>query len=143
MRAGKVTGHLLTEQADEISLTKMMVGRDVALQVKKKEASPQEEILRVEKLRVQNDRKQSAVRDVSFSIRAGEILGIAGVDGNGQTELVEALSGLRRQTAGKIYIKGIDITSEDCLGRRRMVYLIFPPTEWYLASIVNVALRKI
>ena len=102
MRAGKVTGHLLTEQADEISLTKMMVGRDVALQVKKKEASPQEEILRVEKLRVQNDRKQSAVRDVSFSIRAGEILGIAGVDGNGQTELVEALSGLRRQTAGKI-----------------------------------------
>ena len=119
MRAGKVTGHLLTEQADEISLTKMMVGRDVALQVKKKEASPQEEILRVEKLRVQNDRKQSAVRDVSFSIRAGEILGIAGVDGNGQTELVEALSGLRRQTAGKIYIKGIDITSEDCLGRRQ------------------------
>ena len=107
MRAGKVTGHIRTDEADEIKLATMMVGRDVVLRVRKDEAKPKGEVLRVEKLSALNDRKLP-----------GEIVGIAGVDGNGQTELVETLTGLRKQTGGSIYLNGENITACDCLKRR-------------------------
>ena len=118
MRAGKVTGHIRTDEADEIKLATMMVGRDVVLRVRKDEAKPKGEVLRVEKLSALNDRKLPAIKDITFSVRAGEIVGIAGVDGNGQTELVETLTGLRKQTGGSIYLNGENITACDCLKRR-------------------------
>jgi simple sugar transport system ATP-binding protein len=84
----------------------MMVGRDVLLRVEKKPAEPGDVVLEVSNLSVEDERGLPAVRDVSFSVRAGEIVGIAGVEGNGQSELIEAITGLRAHTAGEISVAG-------------------------------------
>ncbi len=109
MRAGRVVGTVTPQETDEARLASMMVGREVILTVEKKPAQPGEEVLRVENLHVLDSRGLEVVRGVSFSIRAGEILGIAGVQGNGQTELVEALTGLRPLQAGRVFIAGQEI----------------------------------
>ncbi len=119
MRQGRVTGNVKTREVDEIMLATMMVGRDVVLRVHKGKAAPGGEALRLDRFFANNDRRLPAVRDVSFSVRRGEIVGIAGVDGNGQTELVEALCGMRRQTGGRVYLNGKDITHCGGLERRR------------------------
>jgi len=87
-----------------------MVGRKVILQVEKSEAHPGESIMRVQNLHVQDERGQIAVDDASFEVRSGEILGIAGVQGNGQRELVEALTGLRPVVSGRVFIAGEETT---------------------------------
>ena len=87
-----------------------MVGREVELTVSRGESHPGEELLRVEDLRVRDDRGNEAVRGISLAIRAGEILGIAGVAGNGQDELVQALIGLRRPTSGHVSLAGRNVT---------------------------------
>jgi ABC-type uncharacterized transport system ATPase subunit len=110
MRAGKVVGTVKPKETNEAQLASMMVGREVILTVEKKPAKPGKEILKVEGLRVRDVRGLETVRDVSFTVRAGEILGIAGVQGNGQTELVEALTGLRPVAGGKMYFAGKDMT---------------------------------
>ncbi len=109
MRAGRVVGTVTPQATDEAQLASMMVGRNVILTVEKKPTQAGEEVLRVEGLRIRDARGLEAVRGVSFSIRAGEILGIAGVQGNGQTELVEALTGLRLPHAGRILIAGREL----------------------------------
>jgi len=88
-----------------------MVGREVMLRVEKGPAHPGETVLEVESLQVLDDRDHLVVQDVSFDLRQGEILGIAGVQGNGQTELVEALTGLRRALHGRIHLNGTDVTN--------------------------------
>jgi simple sugar transport system ATP-binding protein len=88
----------------------MMVGRKVILQVDKEEAHPSESVLKVDNLKVLDDRKQMAVKDLSLEVHAGEILGVAGVQGNGQREFVEALTGLRPIVSGKVTIAGEDAT---------------------------------
>ncbi|MBI4732685.1 MAG: ATP-binding cassette domain-containing protein [Chloroflexi bacterium] len=88
----------------------MMVGREVILKVEKNIAKPGDEILRVENLKVRDTRGLETVRGINFHVRAGEILGIAGVQGNGQTELVEALTGLRSMVGGKMWFSGKDMT---------------------------------
>ena len=98
MRDGKVVGSTVPSKTNENKLAAMMVGREVILQVNKKPARPGAIVLQVENLTVKNDLDQVAVNKVSFDVRAGEILGVAGVQGNGQTELVEALTGLREFT---------------------------------------------
>ncbi|NDJ51605.1 MAG: ATP-binding cassette domain-containing protein, partial [Chloroflexi bacterium] len=98
------------ENATRESLARMMVGRDVLLDVEKKPAQPGTVVLSVFDLQVQDEREQPAVRGVSFEVRSGEIVGIAVVQGNGQTELVEALTGLRRIEAGHIRFEGVDIS---------------------------------
>jgi general nucleoside transport system ATP-binding protein len=100
--------------ASEEGLARLMVGRDVLLQVEKTQAQPGETLLLVEDLTVVDDRGLEAVRGVSFEVRSGEIVGIAGVDGNGQTELVDAVTGLRKPSGGRIVIAGEDVTSEGC-----------------------------
>ena len=110
MRAGQMVGMVKPKEATSEKLAEMMVGRQVILQVDKAEAHPAEEILRVENLRVMDDRKHMRVDGVSLSVRAGEILGVAGVQGNGQTELTEALTGLRRVVEGRVTILGHDTT---------------------------------
>jgi simple sugar transport system ATP-binding protein len=102
LRSGKVVGNTTPGQATQESLARMMVGRNVLLEVNKGEATPQEVILKVTGLQVEDDRRHLAVRDVSFDVRAGEIVGIAGVQGNGQTELAEAITGLRELKGGTI-----------------------------------------
>jgi simple sugar transport system ATP-binding protein len=107
---GSLVGTVLPEEATEASLAEMMVGRTVILQVDKTEAQPGEAVLEVEGLVVEDDRGQTSVAGVGFEVRAGEIFGIAGVQGNGQRELVEALTGLRPPKEGQIIIIGQDST---------------------------------
>ncbi|HXF86570.1 MAG TPA: ABC transporter ATP-binding protein [Anaerolineales bacterium] len=112
MRAGRVIGTTTPAETNEQKLASMMVGREVILTVQKGPATPSEEVLRVENLHVRDARGLEAVRGVSFSVRAGEILGIAGVQGNGQTELAEALTGLRPIESGRLIILGKDLTGK-------------------------------
>jgi simple sugar transport system ATP-binding protein len=106
LRRGKKIDTVPKVGATEDSLAKMMVGREVLLRVQKTAAEPGDVVLRVEDLHVQDDRGLPAVRGVSFDVRAGEIVGIAGVDGNGQSDLIEAIVGLSRPSAGKITVAG-------------------------------------
>ncbi|MGC9358099.1 MAG: ABC transporter ATP-binding protein [Anaerolineae bacterium] len=110
MRDGHVVGSALPEESTQASLASMMVGREVILKVPKGPAHPGESVLWVEGLSVKDDRGSMTVNNVSFQVRKGEVLGVAGVQGNGQTELVEALTGLRRPEAGKMQISGVDVT---------------------------------
>jgi len=111
IRRGTVVGEALPS-ASSAELASMMVGRPVLLTVDKGIAAPGEPILQVESLRVVDETGQVVVDDVSFSVRSGEIYAIAGVQGNGQTELTESLIGLRRLTSGRVRIDGDDVTDE-------------------------------
>src|ERR671932_384299 len=113
LRRGKKIETLPREGATEKELAKLMVGREVLLRVDKKPAQPAEPLLEVEDLHVLDDRGLSAVKGVSFAVRAGEIVGLAGVDGNGQTELIDALAGLRHSLSGRIVLDGKDVTRAD------------------------------
>lgn len=106
LRSGKVVGEIRPADATESSLASMMVGRDVLLKVDKAPAHPAEPVLTVAGLKVYDDRAHLAVNGVDLEVRAGEILGIAGVQGNGQTELVAAITGLRPAAEGRIHILG-------------------------------------
>ncbi len=110
LRRGKAVETVPREGATEEGLARMMVGREVLLRVDKTPAQPKEPALRVEALHVLDDRRLEAVRGVSFEVLRGEIVGIAGVDGNGQTELIDALSGLRHPSAGRILLGDRDVT---------------------------------
>ena len=102
LRGGRVVGSTTPEQTTQADLAAMMVGRHVDLVVHKKPASTGDIVLQVQDLQVLDDRQNLAVSGVSFEVRAGQVLGIAGVQGNGQTELVEALTGLRPSIGGEI-----------------------------------------
>jgi simple sugar transport system ATP-binding protein len=104
LRRGKKVDTVPKEGASEESLARMMVGREVLLRVEKSPAHPGDTVLQVEDLQVFDDRGLEKVKGVSFRVRAGEIVGIAGVDGNGQTELIDALTGLRRPAAGTVTV---------------------------------------
>ena len=110
LRRGKKVETVHAEGATEPELARMMVGREVLLRVDKKPAQPAEPELLVEDLHVFDDRGLEAVRGVSFDVRAGEIVGVAGVDGNGQTELIDAIAGLRRVASGRIVVSSRDVT---------------------------------
>jgi general nucleoside transport system ATP-binding protein len=110
LRRGKKVETIPREGATEDSLARAMVGREVLLRVEKTPASPGDVLLQVEDLQVRDDRGLDAVRGVSFDVRAGEIVGIAGVDGNGQSELIDALTGLRSVAGGSIIVHGDDLT---------------------------------
>lgn len=110
LRRGSVVGTVRPAETSEAELARMMVGREVILQVEKEPARSGEVVLDVDELYVQDDRGGVAVDSVSFQVRAGEVLGIAGVQGNGQTELVEALTGLRFVAGGSISIGGQQVT---------------------------------
>jgi len=110
LRRGRVVGTADPKQASEQQLAAMMVGREVLLLVDKDAAKPGGEVLEVQNLRVLDDRRAVAVDNLSLQVRAGEVLGIAGVQGNGQTELVEALTGLRAVESGHVKLLGNDMT---------------------------------
>jgi ABC-type uncharacterized transport system ATPase subunit len=118
LRRGKTIETVPREGATEAGLARLMVGRDVLLQVEKKPAEPKGPLLEVEDLHVVDERGLETVRGVTFDVRAGEIVGIAGVDGNGQSQLIDAITGLRRPESGRIVVAGKDVTHEgsrDCL----------------------------
>ena len=112
IRKGKYIGTVDTKDTTEAQMAKMMVGRDVSFKVEKKEAKLKDEVLRVENISVKNNKKVLGLKNFSLSIKGGEILGVAGVEGNGQTELVEAITGLRKVESGSVIYKGENITNE-------------------------------
>ncbi len=110
MRDGRVVGEVRPAETDTAGLARLMVGREVVFRVEKQPSTPGASLLKVTDLQVFDDRKLEAVKGVSFELRAGEILAVAGVSGNGQTELIEALTGLRHVASGSIALEGEDIT---------------------------------
>ena len=116
LRRGKVVDTVTREGATEEGLAQLMVGREVLLESSKR-ARPGEPLLEVEDLHVFDDRGLETVRGVSFKVRAGEIVGIAGVDNNGQTELIDAISGLRHAVSGRSPLGGKDFHDGDARGR--------------------------
>lgn len=112
LRKGKYIGTVDIKDATPESLSAMMVGRDVNFKVEKGEAKPKEEVLKVDKLNVMCDlHDKLGVKDVSFNVKAGEIVCIAGIDGNGQRELVYGITGLRKAKSGTISLEGKDVTN--------------------------------
>ena len=118
LRDGRVVDTVETKDVSQADLARMMVGRDVVLRVGKEEHEAGDVNLRVDNLFADDARGLPALKDVSFEVRAGEIVGIAGVAGNGQAELVEAITGLRKSVSGKITLNDADIT--DLTPRERM-----------------------
>ncbi|HDN80665.1 MAG TPA: ABC transporter ATP-binding protein [Chloroflexi bacterium] len=110
LRNGEVTGKISTEEATPKKLAIMMVGKEVVPRVTRKEMEPGEPVLRVKNLKVMSDFNTLAVKGLSFEVRAGEIFGIAGVEGNGQSELVQAITGLRKPLEGEVWLKDTNVT---------------------------------
>jgi len=118
MRDGRVAGNLPTKEATVGGLARMMVGREVLLRVDKKEAHPSGAVLTVRDLSLRGREGAAILDKMSFEVRGGEILGIAGVEGNGQTELVEILAGLRKASGGQVLLEGAPIDALDPYQRR-------------------------
>ncbi|MCC6146110.1 MAG: ABC transporter ATP-binding protein [Anaerolineaceae bacterium] len=113
IRQGKVVNTVLPQNIDRAGLASLMVGRDVLFDLPHPPYSgKQHAVLNIQNLKVLDDRKIEAVKDISIEVCNGEVFGIAGVDGNGQSELVEALTGLRQGTGGKIMLGGVEITGK-------------------------------
>jgi len=111
LRRGKVVATVRTQETNPTDLSRKMIGKDVLLSVEKGKTEKGKVVLEVKNLSALSDQGVPALRNVSFSIHEGEILGVAGVAGNGQAELAEVLTGMRRATAGKVYISGKDLTN--------------------------------
>jgi general nucleoside transport system ATP-binding protein len=111
LRGGKIVGTAQPKESTETSLAELMVGRSVILTVEKEVSQPTDVVLKVENVSVKDDRGHMATKEVDLEVRAGEIMGIAGVQGNGQRELVEALTGLRKVENGRVTINGIECTN--------------------------------
>ncbi|MFC7441548.1 ABC transporter ATP-binding protein [Laceyella putida] len=110
IRRGKVISTVDVRDTDENQLASLMVGREVSFDIDKKEAKPAQTVLEINNLVVDDNRGVEAVRGLDLQVKAGEVVGLAGVDGNGQTELIEAITGLRQVKAGSIRISGKDLT---------------------------------
>ena len=111
IRRGKYIGTVDVKTTSEAKMAEMMVGRPVSFKVEKEESKPGNVVLKVEDLSVMNNKKVLGLKEFSLEVRAGEIVGVAGVEGNGQTELVEAITGMRSVKSGKVYFKNEDITN--------------------------------
>jgi ABC-type uncharacterized transport system ATPase subunit len=125
IRDGRVVDSVKTAETDERELARLMVGRDVLLRVEKTETKPGEPRLAAEDLVVLSNTGARAVDGVSLEVRSGEILGVAGVDGNGQTELADALAGVRHVESGRVYLDGEDVTAlgADDRQERKLAYV--------------------
>jgi simple sugar transport system ATP-binding protein len=118
MRRGKVVGHLTTRNTNEEEIATLMVGREVLLRVDKKPAKPGATVLKVENLSANSDRGVPALKGISFELHEGEILGIAGVEGNGQSEVMEVIAGTRHASGGRVLLGDRDITTYDARTER-------------------------
>jgi general nucleoside transport system ATP-binding protein len=111
IRRGKVIKTVNVQDTDENQLAALMVGREVSFEIEKAEANPSQTVLDIANLVVEDNRGVEVVRGLNMQVRAGEVVGLAGVDGNGQTELIEAITGLRPVKAGTIRLGGHDVTN--------------------------------
>ena len=139
MRRGEMVATRTTAQTSVEELAELMVGRHVLLRVDKGPASPGKVLLSVENLTVRDSRGVDMVKDVSFDVRAGEIVGIAGVAGNGQSELLQAVSGIRRAVSGKAWLNGepIDVTSKDASELRQRGLAHVPEDRQHMGLVMK------
>lgn len=126
LRRGKKIGTKATSETNEQDLAEMMVGRVVLLNVDKKPAQPGEDVLKIKKLSVKDQFGQLKVKDLDLNVRSGEVLGIAGVEGNGQSELVEAIAGLQKTAGGNIFLGDQEITDWSPLKVREAGFGLVP-----------------
>ena len=129
LRRGQVVANTTTKDSSPRQLAELMVGREVTLQLQKSPLNLGQEVLYVNSLQVEDDRGVAAVRNISFQLYAGEILGVAGVDGNGQRELADAIAGLRSVKAGKILLDGRDVTFWNSQKRVRQLKVGYIPED--------------
>ena len=143
LRKGKYVGTVNTKDTNKQELSNMMVGRPVQLEVQKAPAQPKNVILKVEGLTVPSKlHKNDAVKNVSFEVREGEILCIAGIDGNGQTELIHGLTGLEKTSAGKITLCGQDISGYSIRKRSQAGMSHIPEDRHKHGLVLNYTLEQ-
>lgn len=117
IRKGKGIGTVIVDEVNEQDMADLMVGRSVNFHIEKTEAKPKGVILKVDNLNAFNDKKIQTLKNVTFDVYAGEILGVAGIEGNGQTELIHAITGLDTKFTGSVFINGKDITNKSIRNR--------------------------
>ncbi|MDV3243857.1 MAG: ABC transporter ATP-binding protein [Nitrososphaerales archaeon] len=142
LRQGKVTGRISKAEATPKVLARMMVGRDVEFELKKSPMNPGEPILSVEGLAVSGRHNAEVVKDVSFTVRQGEIFGIAGVEGNGQTELVEAICGTRPVAKGSIRLRKVDLTGQSTATIRKQSVGLIPEDRRQSGLVLEMNLAE-
>jgi general nucleoside transport system ATP-binding protein len=140
LRDGKAVATMPIAQVDEPLLARLMVGRDVVLRAAKAKQAPGRPLLVVDKLTVVDHTGRARVKNLSLSMRAGEIVGIAGVDGNGQSELVECLFGLRPAAGGRVILDGEDITDWTPAKRREKHLAYLPADRRHVGSVSELSL---
>jgi simple sugar transport system ATP-binding protein len=147
LRDGQVVGAADVDQVTERDIARMMVGRDVLMDIDNGAADPKETLLRVRNLNYINMYGKKVLKDISFDLRSGEIVGIAGVAGNGQKELTEVITGLRKKTGGKVVLCETDITKKPA-GEIEKMGVAFVPEDRHgmglvpgLSAVDNVMLR--
>ncbi len=140
LRQGRVVARLETKDATEQLLAEKMVGREVLFHIEKPHVDPGDTVLQVDSISALNDKGVEALKGVSFTIREGEIFGIAGVSGNGQRELAEVLAGLRKPTGGRVLFAGKDITRASILERWQMGIGYIPAERVSMGSIGDFSL---
>lgn len=136
MRAGKSIGSYDLADTTLEELSRMMVGRDVVREVEKKPAHPQEVVLAVDNLGVIDEERNTVVDGVSFVVKAGEILGIAGVEGNGQRELIDCVTGLHTDYSGSVYINGVECPPDNGVRKRRDLGLKHIPEDRFTYGVM-------
>jgi ABC-type uncharacterized transport system ATPase subunit len=142
LRRGKVTARLETGRVTEASLAEKMVGREVIFRIERTKVEKGKPILQVENLSAMSDKGFQALNGVSFSVCEGEIFGIAGISGNGQSELAEVLAGLRKAQEGTVLLDGKDITHSSCLARWQMGIGYVPSERIEVGSIGDFSLLE-
>ncbi len=142
LRRGRVVGVVETKNVTPEQLAKMMVGREVVFKIEKKPARPREPALIVKDLWVKSDLGGWAVKGVSFEVKAGEIFGIAGVEGNGQTELIEAITGLRKVEKGEVILLGKKVTNKNPAELYKMGLGHIPEDRTRLGLILEMSIAE-
>jgi simple sugar transport system ATP-binding protein len=142
MRAGRVVGTVAKGETDVGRLAEMMVGRRLEA-IRPRQARPgSEALLEIKDISLRSDKGQDLLSGVSLTVRRGEIVGLAGVEGNGQTELFEVLVGLRRPTGGRLLLRGADITGAPTAGRLRAGIAQIPPDRARMGLVGEMTLRE-
>ena len=139
LRKGRLVGTVETAKVTEVDLARMMVGREVFLKISKTPAKVGRKVLEIADLWVKDDRGLDAVKGVSLDLYEGEILGIAGVQGNGQKELVEAIAGIRPIIKGKIVVDGVDVTKKSTVERYKLG-LAYVPDSRLVGLVLDMSL---
>ncbi|MCX6056027.1 MAG: ABC transporter ATP-binding protein [Chloroflexi bacterium] len=140
LRRGKVTASgIITRETTKEKLAELMVGREVLFRIDKKPVKPGDVVLSVENVQADNDKNLSSLRGLNLNVRAGEIVGLAGVAGNGQSELAEVITGMRKCTKGKIFIQGQDVTNQSVLSGIHQGVSHIPEDRTHVGSAPNLS----